>query len=423
MTDLLTLNAVSDQPIIIGDSGLPPAPGQYELNEAGSIQATNLVINALGADGPDPDIDIYDYNIAGSLTSGGGTSSVTFNTNSSIQVLGALDYLDAANSDVLSLNAGQRIEVITDAGGSIAMTDSIGDLSGTLNLTAHDIWVADQAIIDQLEIDPNYAGRDADLAVNSGAENDAGYLQAGGIAVDLLGSSFLVQNSGNNIDTLAGLSVGDGGLTIVNEGTDAATVIAYGREVFDGVITGGDAFAALVQPTGNFTPDSTINNCPLGGCIAPPPPPRLRRLRRRLRRLRRRLRLRRRRRLRPAAASAAAAATASAAAATAATTATAAAAAAASAAAAATASAAAASASAAAASASAAAATTASAAATTAAAAAATAAAAAATTTAAATSATTAAASAAGAARNRWSGIHPRTGRLDDGTEFNRGRG
>ncbi|HVU30029.1 MAG TPA: hypothetical protein VHE36_06490, partial [Sphingomicrobium sp.] len=274
VTDLLTLNAVSDQSVIIGESGITPAPGQYELNEAGEIEAANLVFNAFGVDGGTaPDIEIYDGVLEGSLTPGGGLASVTVNTSSSILVLGSVEYLDAAASDVLSLNAGERIEVITDAGGSITMTDATGDPSGTLNLTAHDIWVADQAVIDQLEIDPNYAGRDTDLATNSGTENDAGYLVAGGIAVDLLGSSFLVQNTGNNSDTLAGLTVGDGGLTIVNEGTEPATVIAFGRAVSDGVVTGGEEFAALVQPSGTFTTDSTVNNCPLGGCSTPTPTP------------------------------------------------------------------------------------------------------------------------------------------------------
>jgi hypothetical protein len=97
VTDLLTLNAVSDQPILIGDSGLVPAPGQYELNEGGDIEAANIVFNALGIDGgPAPDISIYDMPIDGSQTPGGGVSSVTVNTGGSIIVEGALNYIEAA---------------------------------------------------------------------------------------------------------------------------------------------------------------------------------------------------------------------------------------------------------------------------------------------------------------------------------------
>src|SRR4029078_557945 len=100
-------------------------------------------------------------------------------------------------------------EVVTDHGGSIAMTDSAGDLSGNLGLTAHNIWVADQAILDQLEVDPHYANRDLDLITKAGADNQAGFLQAGGIVVDMLGSSFMVQNTGTP-HQLAGPTVGGG---------------------------------------------------------------------------------------------------------------------------------------------------------------------------------------------------------------------
>ena len=69
------------------------------------------------------------------------------------------------------------------------------------------------------------------LATNNGTDNQDGYLQAGGITATMLGSSFLVQNSGT-ADNLAGLTVGDGGLTIVNHGEDSGHVRSlYGRQV------------------------------------------------------------------------------------------------------------------------------------------------------------------------------------------------
>ena len=73
--------------------------------------------------------------------------------------------------------------------------------------------MADQSVISQLEEDPNPANLADLLATNNGADNQDGYLQAGGITATMLGSSFLVQNSGT-ADNLAGLTVGDGGLTI-----------------------------------------------------------------------------------------------------------------------------------------------------------------------------------------------------------------
>ena len=56
--------------------------------------------------------------IDGSQTPGGGVSSVTINTGGSIIVEGALDYVDAAATDEMNLDAGQNIEVVTDAGGA-----------------------------------------------------------------------------------------------------------------------------------------------------------------------------------------------------------------------------------------------------------------------------------------------------------------
>ena len=95
ITDLVTLNAVSDQTIALGD---PPAPGPYALmqSEFDNIHTDSLVFNALGLDGgPAPDIDILGLQFAGSEAAGGGKSNVTFNTAGSILVHGALAYVDA----------------------------------------------------------------------------------------------------------------------------------------------------------------------------------------------------------------------------------------------------------------------------------------------------------------------------------------
>jgi hypothetical protein len=184
-----------------------------------------------------------------------------------------VDFVNAGPSDSLTINAGQAIEIITDTGG-IIMTATGGQLAGTLALTAHDIWIANQSIIDQLEANPNFAGRDEALATNDGAADPGGYVQAGAVDVTMLGSSFLVQNSGTSTDP-AGISVGDGGLTIVNQGSDPATIIVNGLQVTSGgTVVGGDAFAGEVTPTGagGYSGDSTINGCSLSGCTPPPPP-------------------------------------------------------------------------------------------------------------------------------------------------------
>src|SRR5206468_12131093 len=118
VTKLLTLNAVSDQSIILGDQGVGPAiAGQYVLNEDGEIRADSIVINALSAgEGPAPDILVYDVGINGEYI-----DDVTLNTDSSIFVDGTINYFNAGSGDSLTLNAGQNIEVNTDTGG-IQMT-------------------------------------------------------------------------------------------------------------------------------------------------------------------------------------------------------------------------------------------------------------------------------------------------------------
>lgn len=273
VTSLLTLNAVSNGgEIIIGGGDEGAAEGQYQLSEAGDMIADAIVVNAVAqtTGGSAPDVRVYDVLIEGSQTSGGGVGSVTLNTGGSVYVEGGVNYTNAGAGDILAINAGERIAVITDTG-SIAMTDSAGNLSGTLELTAHDIWVADQALIDQLEADPDFPGFEEALAINNGEDNPEGNVQAGGMTVTMLASSFLVQNTGTS-DAPAGLSVGDGGLTIINQGSDPATVVLYGRQVqSDGTVTGGEEFAAAVKfdGSGGYTDSSRINGCNVaGGCTS-----------------------------------------------------------------------------------------------------------------------------------------------------------
>jgi hypothetical protein len=268
ITDLITFNAVSDgSPVIIGDGAA--APGQYQLSEDGDITASSVVFNAGSAD-----VWLLNLGIEGSQTSDGGVAAVTLNTDSSVLVKGEVNFINAATNDSLTINAGDTIQVITDTGG-IAMTDANGDLAGTLELTAHDIWVADQATIDQIAADPTFANAEALLVVNNGPAKPEGNIQVGELAVTMLGSSFLVQNTGTAND-LSGLSVGEGGLSIVNNGSDPATVIIYGRQqAADGSIVTGEAFLEDVQfaGTGGFSDNSTVNGCEVGGCESTPPEP------------------------------------------------------------------------------------------------------------------------------------------------------
>jgi hypothetical protein len=243
------------------------------LDEDGDIRASNVMINAVGGEGA-TDIRIYDVNIDGSATAGGGISSVIVNTAGSVLVEGEVNYRNAGASDALSINAGDTIAVNTD-NGSISMTGPGGGVAGTLSLTDHNIWVVDGALLAQLDEDPDFAGRDAALATNNGAANPGGFLQAGGIVVTMTGSSFFVQNSGTGSQP-AGLTVGDAGLSVFNLGLDAASVIVSGRQVTSsGTVVDGSAFAkdVNVQSTGGFSSDSSVNGCSIGGCAEPQPEP------------------------------------------------------------------------------------------------------------------------------------------------------
>ena len=276
ITDLITFNAVSDgSEVILGGDGTEGAEGQYQLAEDGDIVATAVVLNAVAAEGaPAPDIRVLDAEIDGSQTSDGGVASVTLNTDANVFVEGQVTFAGAAATDTIAINAGETIQVITDTGG-IVMTDSDGDVSGILELTAHDIWVADQATLDQIAANPTFEGVEDLLSVNNGPVTPEGKIQTGDLTVTMLGSSFLVQNSGS-AEEPAGLTVGSGGLSIVNNGSDEATVIIYGRQQgADGSIVTGDAFYEEVEfaGPGGFTDSSNVNGCEVSGGCTPDAPP------------------------------------------------------------------------------------------------------------------------------------------------------
>ncbi|WP_344698926.1 hypothetical protein [Sphingomonas limnosediminicola] len=265
VTKMLTLNAVSDRPIILGEGG-NPSEGQYVLSEDGDIHSEAVELHAKGrGDSAAPDILVYGADLQGSAGDGGELKSITLQTDGSVSILGDVRFIDAASTDKISIQAGGKIIVDTDTG-SIVMTDSAGHLSGTLDLQAGDIWVGDGALLDQLAGDPNFSGRDTALATHSGADNPDGYLRAGTITASVA-DSFFIQNSGT-ADLFAGIDTGDGGLSLTSTGTLPATVIAYGRQTLStGQVITNEDFLGGVQLSGTagFTTDSEVNGCAIGG--------------------------------------------------------------------------------------------------------------------------------------------------------------
>ena len=96
--------------------------------------------------------------------------------------------------------------------------------AGLLTLTSDHIWVGSQSLLDQLNTNVNFAGRDALVGTNPGTVIPEGFLIADGMTLSI-GDSLFVQNSGSGAD-YAGITVGAGGLKVVTTGTAPAQVVA-----------------------------------------------------------------------------------------------------------------------------------------------------------------------------------------------------
>jgi hypothetical protein len=269
-TNLLTLNAVSANPIIIGNGPAVVGP-HYVLHEDGDLSAATLVINAVGANGgPDPDIIVHQVGIDGSLASNPAVSHVVVNTDASVLIDGMVLFSGASATDSLAINAGSSIQINTTDGGGIAMVNAAEDRpSGLLTLTSDDIWAGSQSLLDQLNANVNFAGRDVLVGTNPGAEVAEGYLIAGGMTLSLADTLF-VQNSGAG-QAYAGITVGAGGLTVATTGAAPAQVVAYGRKMNpDGTFVMGNQFFGQVdftKATSHYTAQSEFNECLINtGC-------------------------------------------------------------------------------------------------------------------------------------------------------------
>jgi hypothetical protein len=244
VTDLVTLNALSDGPVILiggEDDGESTPPVGYWLADNEEVHSDTIVFNAVNAgEGSMPDVVVSDLEIEGTQTPGGGASHLQLNTSGAVLVEGLVLYGAAGASDLLEVNAGS-IRVNTTAGGRIAMTNAAEDApAGNLELNADDIWVGSEALLDQLNDDPNFVGRD-DAIGTPGDVDPLGFLIAGTMTLGI-GNTLFVQNSGTPTD-FAGITVGSGGLTIRTTGEAPAHVVAYGRRfVSDGVFVTGNAF-------------------------------------------------------------------------------------------------------------------------------------------------------------------------------------
>lgn len=226
----------------------------------------------------DPDVVIRDLTISGSLDDG--PSQVDISTDGILSVEGLLSYVDAASTDSLFISANERLQIITPTGG-IIISDSSGQLSGSLSLFSNLIIAATADLAGQIANDPDFDGVEDALIDSEGIDEPRGFIRGGSVSLSSDGS-ILIQNTaggsssstGSNGVEFGGVTVGDGGLEIFSEnfsGTSGSPlpirVIAFGaHERPDGSLQTGEEFFGTVDfapdPTSDFFTDaSTFNNC------------------------------------------------------------------------------------------------------------------------------------------------------------------
>ncbi len=240
----------------------------YVIDEAemARLRAQNIRFRIGGTNAPT--LTLGSFTLQGSAGAApnliGSTGSFSIDTSGSIRVTGAAVIGGAAAGNILSLTAGERIDIVTDQGGSIRMGNAAGDPVGTLNLTAATIASATGGLIDQLTQNANFAGRDDALDAPALNPLPQGNVGAGAINVRV-SSGFFVQNS-NTSQLRAGFNVGAGGLSVAPiAGTTAPIeMIVNGRAVQAGGVfltNQNTKDAATFTPLSAFAPTAKLNGC------------------------------------------------------------------------------------------------------------------------------------------------------------------
>ena len=179
--------------------------------EADRIEArqVSLTAPATGTDaGRAPDVLVRDI-VVGS-EEGDAPFVLSLATPGRLRIAGNVQFRNAAAEASLTLAGQERLEVITP--GSVRIRNAAGAPSGNLILSGGTVTVATQALADQLAANPNFEGRNAALATNTGPVNEGGYIEGGRVSF-LIGSNAFVQNTGTATN-FAGVTVGTGGLVI-----------------------------------------------------------------------------------------------------------------------------------------------------------------------------------------------------------------
>ena len=262
--------------MFLGD-GLTGTGFMLSQAEADRISGTQIAFASLGGQAPTMTIG----NLALSAAQMTGAEPYRFDAGGSIKVVGHMT-VNGLVDPATSIGFYTPLFMLDESIGSLALNNG-SQLGGTLNIHAHDVWVADSTILARFLADPNYAGRDAELAVAptgvSGAVISANVINVtfeNGGPRTVTPYTLLVQNTGD-ATTQQGFLATDANAVLGTEVSGLIDMVINGQgQGPNGLVNGAavrDALMAGDDPT-RFTATSTINGCSVAGgpCGAPPPP-------------------------------------------------------------------------------------------------------------------------------------------------------
>ncbi len=288
----ILLNAVStDGPALIGD-GLTGTGYALSNAEFGRISG-GLIRIAVGGFGGDADTLIGDLTITGPLagsnikSSDGGVEFITLQEDG-LALDGTLRVV--GDVTVTGLGADNYIGFYTQnfeldaATGAISLTGTGGALAGTLELYASRIHVAEGSLLDQLAVNPQFAGYREALNQQAAVQRPGGIINAANFDIEFGGSDIVgpytlyVQNMGTTT-VPAGFLLNAANISDDGEGDLAPgsiDMVINGQIIAEGATLTGIAVRDLLVTefgTDIFVAGSTINGCPLiGACVSARPP-------------------------------------------------------------------------------------------------------------------------------------------------------
>ena len=247
--NLLRFNALASQAAIGGGD----VTGGYSLSaaELGRVSAADIAIVGAG------DVVLRDLSVGTGILPGSGLLSI--GAAGLLRVQGAVAMTGRTGTGGLTLTAGEALEVIAGLG-SIAISDGVGGLGGTLTLEAPTIYVATAEAIADVRAATSVTARELRLARNDGLALEAGMLQAGTIRLAATDGIF-IQNSGlsTSFADRRGFTANS---LIISGGNGRPQIAINGRlAMSDGSFATGLDVIPLVTLDGRFAAGSKINGC------------------------------------------------------------------------------------------------------------------------------------------------------------------